>query len=148
MHHFAKTQTTHNCCSKRSILFCELSITTTDPWHQRLLESFQLFKTNEPRKFRGVAFVPKCKSFQSSNATWAIFWSKLATTLLQPVIHCVVEMQTRFLSGKQIFTSASLEHHLMTVLTILSQQNISTDDNLLTHSALLHTIPLWSFILF
>jgi len=36
----------------------------------------------------------------------------------------------------------------MTVQTLLSQQYISTDDNLLTHSALLHTIPLWPFILF
>ena len=31
----------------------------------------------------------------------------------------------------------------MTVQTLLSQQNISTDDNLLTHSALLRTILLW-----
>jgi len=30
----------------------------------------------------------------------------------------------------------------MTVQTLLSQQIISTDDNLLTHSALLRTIPL------
>jgi len=37
--------------------------------------------------------------------------------------------------------SASLEHHLMIVQTLLSQQKISTDDNLQTHSALLHTIP-------
>jgi len=33
MHLFTKTQTTHNCCSKRSLLFCKLSVTTTDPWH-------------------------------------------------------------------------------------------------------------------
>jgi len=36
----------------------------------------------------------------------------------------------------------------MTVQTLLSQQNISTDDILLTHSALLRTIHLWPFILF
>jgi len=35
-------------------------------------------------------------------------------------------MQTGFLSDKQIFKSASLEHHLMTVQALLSQQNIST----------------------
>jgi len=62
----------------------------------RSLESFQLFKINEPRKFRGVAFIRKYKSFQSSNATWAILWSKLATPLLQPVTDGVVEMQTGF----------------------------------------------------
>jgi len=36
----------------------------------------------------------------------------------------------------------------MTMQTLLSQQNISTDDNLLTHSALLRTIPLSPFVLF
>jgi len=57
------------------------------------LESFQLFKINEPWKFRGVAFIRKFETFQSSNATCAIFWSKLATPLLQPVTDGVVEMQ-------------------------------------------------------
>jgi len=37
--------------------------------NSRLLESFHLFKINEPRKFRCVAFIRKYKSFQSSNAT-------------------------------------------------------------------------------
>jgi len=62
----------------------------------RLLESFQLFKINEPRKFRCFALIRKYKSFQSSNTTWAILWSKLATPLLQPVTERVVEMQTGF----------------------------------------------------
>ena len=93
MHHFAKTQTTHNCCSKRSLQFCELSVITTDPWHQSFLESFQLFKINEPWKFRGAAFIRKHEPFQSSNATCAIFLSKLATPLFQPVTDGVVEMQ-------------------------------------------------------
>jgi len=36
----------------------------------------------------------------------------------------------------------------MTLQNLLSHQNISTNDNLLTHSALVRTIPLWPFILF
>ena len=53
-----------------------------------------------------------------------------------------------FLSDKRIFMSASLEHHLMTVQTLLSKQNIFTDDNLLTHSDLLRTIYRRPFTLF
>jgi len=52
------------------------------PMALKVLESFQLFKINELRKFRCVAFIRKYKSFQISNATWAILWSKLATPLL------------------------------------------------------------------
>jgi len=44
--------------------------------------------------------------------------------------------------------SASVEHHLMTVQTLLSKQNIFTDDNLLTRSDLLRTIPRRPFTLF
>jgi len=32
MHLFAKTQTSHNCCSRHSLPFCKFSVTTTDPW--------------------------------------------------------------------------------------------------------------------
>jgi len=48
MHHFAKTQTTHNRCSKRSILFCELSVTTTRPVALKVIGKFSIVhnKTN------------------------------------------------------------------------------------------------------
>ena len=48
------------------------------------VESLHLFKINEPWKFLDVAFIRKYDTFQSSNATRAIFWSKtshiIATT--------------------------------------------------------------------
>ena len=40
------------------------------------VDSFHLFKINEPWNFRHVAFVRKYETFQSSNAARAIFWSK------------------------------------------------------------------------
>jgi len=64
MHHFAKTQTSYDSCSKNSLPFRKFLVTTTNP-----LEVFHLFKINDPQKFRGVAFIRKYKTFQSSNAT-------------------------------------------------------------------------------
>jgi len=53
-----------------------------------------------------------------------------------------------FKSDKQIFTVASFEHQLMTVWMLVSNQNIFTEDNLLTHSVLLRSIQARTFSLF
>jgi len=68
---------------------------------------------------------------------------KRTTSLFQSVTDCVVKTHAHYLgfcSDKQIFTLASLQHHFMTVWMLLSKQNKFTDDNLLTHSVLLHSI--------
>jgi len=77
-----------------------------------------------------------------------MMFHKRTTPLLQSVTDCIVERHTHYLgfqSDKQIFTLASLQHHLMTVCMLVSKQIIFTDDNLLTHSVLLHSIQPWTF---
>jgi len=68
---------------------------------------------------------------------------KPTTPLPQSVSECLVKRHThylRFYIYKQIFTLASLEDHFMTVWMLVSNQDIITDNNVLTHSVLLRSI--------